>query len=161
MRQVSKERRSLILSIGVTLAVAGLIIWFSSQTAAESDGLSRGLAQRLLELFSIEASKRELKKLNQFLRKLAHFILYLILGCGLTGITSYKRRRILMAVFAAIVLGSMFAASDEFHQIFSEGRGPTVRDVLLDACGVAAGSMIHAFFKYRLVRKVNNPGDRI
>lgn len=158
---MTKRRGPLILSIGVTLAVAGLIIWFSSQPVTDSDSLSRGLARRLLELFSIEFSVGELSRLNHILRKLAHFTLYLILGCGLTEITSHKQRRIPTAICVSILLGAVFAASDEFHQIFSEGRGPSIRDVLLDTCGVAAGGLLFAFFKCCLFQKVRKPGDRM
>lgn len=154
-----KKRGPLMLSIGVTLVVAGLIIWFSGQPASDSDSLSRGLAQRLLELFLMEASAQELRYLNHFLRKLAHFTLYLILGCGLTGVTSHKLRRMPMAVCVSVLLGAIFAASDEFHQFFSEGRGPSVQDVLLDTCGVAAGSLFFALFKHCLFPKAGKPED--
>lgn len=149
-----KRRGLLILSIGVTLAVAGLIIWFSGQSAADSDSLSHGLARRLMELFSVEISAQELRRLNHFLRKLAHFTLYFILGCGLAGITSHKLRRMPAAVCVSILLGAAFAVSDELHQVFSEGRGPSVQDVLLDTCGVAAGSLFFALFLYCLFKKI-------
>ena len=53
---------------------------------------------------------------------------------------SYKLRRMPIAVCVSVLLGAVFAVSDEFHQFFSEGRGPSVQDVLLDTCGAAAGS---------------------
>lgn len=158
---MTKRQGSLILSVGVTLAVAGLIIWFSSQSVTDSDSLSRGLSRRLLELFSIDVSTQRLSYLNHFLRKLAHFTLYLMLGCGLTGITSHKLRRMPMAVCVSVLLGAVFAASDEFHQVFSEGRGPSVQDVLLDTCGVAAGSMFYSLFKCCPFQKVNKSGDQM
>lgn len=157
--KVPERRGTLILSIGVTLVVAGLIVWFSSQSAADSDSLSHGMARRLLKLFSTGTSAQELRYLNHFLRKLAHLTLYLILGCGLTGITLHKLRRMPMAVCVSVLLGAVFAASDEFHQFFSEGRGPSVQDVLLDTCGVAAGSLFFALFKYCLFKRVSRPGD--
>lgn len=151
-----KGRGSLILSISVTVATAALIFWFSSQSATDSGNLSRGLAQRLLELCSIEVSTQKLSFLNRILRKLAHFTLYLILGCGLTGIVLHMQRRISVVVCVSILAGAVFAASDEFHQFFSAGRGPSIQDVLLDTCGVAAGSLLLAFFKYRLLKKQIN-----
>lgn len=47
-----KRRGTLILSIGVTLVVAGLIVWFSGQSAADSDSLSHGMARRLMSFIS-------------------------------------------------------------------------------------------------------------
>ena len=40
----------------------------------------------------------------------------------------------------AILGGAAFAVTDEFHQFFSDGRGPMLQDVLLDTCGVTAGA---------------------
>jgi VanZ family protein len=35
----------------------------------------------------------------------------------------------------ALLMAVLFAASDEFHQSFVEGRTSTLRDVLIDALG--------------------------
>lgn len=148
-----KKQKLLLVSIGVTATVMGLIIWFSSQPVTDSDSLSRGLAQRLLNLFSVEASTHELSRLNHILRKVAHFALYFILGCGLTGITSHKWQRKPMAICVSVLLGTVFAVTDEFHQFFPEGRGPSMRDVLLDTCGVVAGSLILIVCKHFMNRK--------
>lgn len=151
-----KEKRLLLLSIGITAMVMGLIIWFSSQPVTDSDKLSLELAGRLLDLFSVEASKQELSRLNHILRKTAHFTLYFILGCGLTGITSHRWRCMPAALCISILLGAAFATTDEFHQFFSEGRGPSLRDVLLDTCGVVAGSLFLALCKYFKNRRRKN-----
>lgn len=148
-----KKQRLPLVFIGITIAIMSLIVWFSSQPVTDSDSLSLGLARRLLELFSVDASKQELRHLNHILRKAAHFTLYFILGCGLTGITSHKWRCIPAAVCVSVLLGAVFAATDEFHQFFSEGRGPSLQDVLLDTCGVAAGSLFLAVCMYCISRK--------
>jgi VanZ family protein len=35
-----------------------------------------------------------------------------------------------------------FAASDEFHQVFTKGREPTVRDVAIDGIGIVAALVV-------------------
>ena len=35
----------------------------------------------------------------------------------------------------------LYAASDEIHQAFVPGRGPSVFDVLLDFCGAVTGTV--------------------
>jgi len=36
----------------------------------------------------------------------------------------------------------VYAATDEFHQLFVPGRSGQVKDVLLDSCGAAVGVLI-------------------
>ena len=42
----------------------------------------------------------------------------------------------------AWVVGTLYAASDEIHQLFVPGRSGQLRDVLLDSDGVAAGILL-------------------
>ena len=42
----------------------------------------------------------------------------------------------------AWVVGTLYAASDEIHQLFVPGRSGQLRDVLLDSAGVAAGILL-------------------
>ena len=46
-----------------------------------------------------------------------------------------------------LFVGILFAASDEYHQCFSQGRTPGVTDVLIDTCGVAVGALYLLFRK--------------
>lgn len=76
-----------------------------------------------------------------FLRKLAHFGTYLVLGAGLAvalrkSVTPTWLRAGLL-FFACTGL----AAFDEFHQGFTPGRSPLFQDVMLDAAGAAVGIM--------------------
>jgi VanZ family protein len=73
------------------------------------------------------------------LRKLAHAAEYAILGALLVRAT---RSRSL-----AFTLAVLYAASDEFHQTFVEGRVGAVHDVAIDAVGAAIGIVL-----YRSVR---------
>ena len=71
---------------------------------------------------------------NRLLRKLAHFTLYFLLGCGLTGLL--RARENALPALIAVPIGLLCAALDELHQSVVPGRGPGVRDVVLDTCGV-------------------------
>ncbi len=121
----------------LTLLSAAAIILFSGQSGSQSDGLSKCLAAWVLSLLPMDETAENLALLNRILRKLAHFGLYFLLGLGLTG-TAGRQKRVPSAL-VVIVLGGLFAWSDEFHQGFSPGRSPSGRDVALDVCGVAAG----------------------
>lgn len=136
----SKKRRLWLFSLAVSFLVMAVIVCFSAQPGAASNGFSKGIADRLLWMVRKAFPDVTLGELNFFLRKLAHFTLYFILGCGLTG--AFSRQRRVWAVVPAIFVGACFAASDELHQMFSDGRSASMKDVLLDSCGVMAGSLL-------------------
>jgi VanZ family protein len=68
------------------------------------------------------------------LRKLAHLGEYAVLGALL-----YRAAR---REPAAIVLGSLYAVTDEVHQTFVEGRTGSPVDWLIDTAGVVAGVLL-------------------
>ena len=51
------------------------------------------------------------------------------------------------------VIGTIYAVSDEVHQLFVEGRSCEVRDMLLDSAGVAAGVLLMNWLKSRDMNK--------
>ena len=58
-------------------------------------------------------------------------------------IQTEKLRRIVLPW----VIGTIYAVSDEVHQLFVEGRSCEVRDMLLDSAGVAAGVLLMNWLK--------------
>lgn len=68
------------------------------------------------------------------LRKIVHFATYgllcLLLWRPLLTVTTPQR-----AILAALVIASIYAASDEWHQTFVEGRHGTPVDWLIDTAG--------------------------
>lgn len=126
-----------IACAALSVVSAAAIVGFSGQDSGQSNALSKGLTAWLLSVLPVEKTAENLERLNLILRKLAHFGLYFLLGFGLTGLV--RRQRKVPVVLAVMALGGLFAASDEFHQRFSQGRSPSGWDVLLDSCGTAAG----------------------
>lgn len=137
----SKQMKWAVAAIAAA-AIMALIFFFSAQPVQDSDSLSKGIGRKLLEWFPVLHEKVTLSELNHYLRKLAHFTIYFALGVCLT--VAAGRQKKLPPVVVSILIGTVFAASDEIHQIFSDGRGPMVQDVILDSCGVAAGSALAA-----------------
>lgn len=137
----SKQMKWAVAAIAAA-AIMASIFFFSAQPVQDSDSLSKGIGRKLLEWFPSLHEKVTLSELNHYLRKLAHFTIYFALGVCLTVAAGRQKR--LPPVVVSILIGTVFAASDEIHQIFSDGRGPMVRDVILDSCGLAAGSALAA-----------------
>jgi VanZ family protein len=76
-----------------------------------------------------------------FLKKGGHLFGYALLGAayrrGLTHGKPPGRSRVVLAV----VLAACYAATDEWHQRFVPGRGPSPVDVLIDTAGAALGAI--------------------
>ena len=134
------------------LAVAWmcLIFSFSSQPATESSKVSGGLCHRLVErandtLHLDMTEKQQLtmaEKIEYPVRKAAHMTEYAILGllsfAFYRGILKKEKRQFL----AALLTAAVYAATDEFHQVFVPGRYGCVRDVRIEAAGSVIGLAI-------------------
>jgi len=124
------------------LALMAGLFFFSSQESAETNSMSWGvcgIAARLLYFkyanFSPQVQELLVHELNPFIRKAAHFLLYALLGA----VCYLWLRRMRHNVTTALSLTAAFAALDEFHQLFVDGRTGKLADVLLDCLGASCG----------------------
>jgi len=117
------------------------IFYCSAQPATQSKDLSSGLTDFVVQAMNrwLPAIKVNTECLHGFLRKLAHFLIYLLLGVlvmqamrasGITG----KR-----AIVASLLTCVLYAVSDELHQFFVPNRGAQITDVILDSFGSSLG----------------------
>lgn len=121
-----------------------IIFILSHQPASVSSGLSSGITEFLLGIIAdwFPGSDSRVEEFHTLVRKYAHFIAYFILGVLLVnalGRWGELKGQVLISAFAISVL---YAASDEFHQLFIAGRSGEVRDVLIDSAGAATGIVI-------------------
>jgi VanZ family protein len=73
--------------------------------------------------------------------KLLHAAEYAVLGGLLALALRLIGFRPTAALVAAVVLASLFGASDEFHQSFVPGRNADVADWMADTLGAALGAL--------------------
>jgi VanZ family protein len=110
-----------------------IIYIFSSQPGDESDKNSK-LVLYVFNALGLDLNTAFGNLANFIVRKAAHFteyfILYLLIYKALRENLSFSK-----AVTLAIITVFFYAASDEFHQSFVPGRGPSFRDVLIDTSG--------------------------
>ena len=102
------------------------------------------------------------------IRKLAHFSEYALLGFSLMLHIAQLQMRITVRLpwLWAWGIGTLYAASDEFHQGFVAGRGPSVVDVMIDSAGVIAGvllicALLHKRGKTAIIRKNQQKDEKI
>ena len=86
-----------------------------------------------------------------FAKKGGHMIGYAMLSAawlrGLANNKSIHKATLIMA----IVLSTLYASSDEFHQSFTPGRTPSVSDVGIDTFGATLGALAWTWVKSSLI----------
>jgi len=56
------------------------------------------------------------------------------------------KRALWLTGLLAVIIASLYGASDEFHQIFTPGRTPDVFDWLTDTAGAFVGAAVTVWF---------------
>ena len=133
---------------------------FSNQNGNESGGKSKIIANTIVDMVERirqnEFDNREeaVNRVNYIIRKLAHFSVYTLLGISLMCFMSTFEIKNKYKVGGSIILGFLYACSDEIHQIFVPGRSGLFTDVLLDTAGVLFGTLL-VFLLVKNVSKKN------
>lgn len=125
----------------------GIIFYLSHQPAIESNDLSKGITQRIINLIGIVTKDLEINisGFNHIIRKMSHFAAYFILGALLVKAIRQNKPLNTKWFILSITICVLYAISDEFHQSFIPGRGPSAIDVLIDSAGSATGILINNF----------------
>jgi VanZ family protein len=97
------------------------------------------------------AQPEHLDAIHALIRKAAHVGEYLVLGVLLVRALREEGLSGLPLVVVAILLGSGWAALDEFHQEFVPSRTASTRDVAVDTSGVCAGVALALARRRRLL----------
>ena len=97
-----------------------------------------------------------IEKLNKPLRKCMHATEYLILSILiLNWLRNYEIKE-WKAIAISITTSFLYACTDEFHQLFIDGRTSQFTDVLIDAFGAILGvAMINVTI--RIIGKIRQP----
>lgn len=86
--------------------------------------------------------------LHNFIRKNAHFFIYMFLGILVKNALSTSDVRGIKAVLIALVICAVYASTDEFHQSFVPGRTALVSDVLIDSTGSFIGIFLYSILDW-------------
>ena len=100
---------------------------------------------------------------SQFIRKIAHFMMFSILGMlscctGLCEFGKTKLKPLLKCTAIASSICILYAIFDEIHQLFIEGRSAEFRDVLIDFGGSYSGILmcIRVYLIFKSLHKNQN-----
>lgn len=136
------NKKKKIISWTIWLLWIMIIFFFSSQKGSTSGELSNSIVTFFNTFLPISIS-------GYVIRKLAHFTEYFILSILTIHLLKCYRSVGVKETVYIILFCFLYASSDEFHQIFVSGRGPTWLDVMIDTSGSIIGCIIHCFLKNR------------
>ena len=137
-----------------TISIVSLILWmivifsFSSADANKSTSTSDKVITTMIEIkdkiTNNETPNNEkeiiVKNSSFYIRKIAHITEYLILGFLMFNLL---KQYSVTNIYYAIGLSILYSCTDEFHQLFINGRSGSIRDVLIDTIGILIGTYLY------------------
>ncbi len=142
------KKRKLVFAT-MALVWMGIIFSFSSRTSDvstnDSNRIGLLIGKTFLPDFEEWSEERQMEfaqNIDHPIRKTAHALEYALLGILLTGAFVDEKKRRKVSILIPWALGTLYAATDEFHQLFVPGRSGQVSDVALDSAGVLFGVLI-------------------
>lgn len=125
-----------------------VIFDFSSQSGTESSSLSRKVTTKFVNIFpytrdlSIDTKENLIEHGEIIVRKLAHFSIYTLVGIFIMAYMFTFNTKLKIQFSISLLVGLIYAITDEYHQSWIPGRGPSIIDVCIDTLGVFAGILI-------------------
>lgn len=138
----------------------GVIFAFSNQNAEVSENVSDGFTSKVVDTVasvkkdeSIKENKKEIIEDSRFfIRKTAHFSLYLVLGILIY--LNVKDAKKINPIIISLMFCILYACSDEIHQMFINERTAKVLDILIDTTGSLTGILLIYLFSSKKRKKV-------
>ena len=128
------------------------VIFMMSAMPGEVSGEQSGLLVKIVlwcavHLFGPEtAASISPDIIHLLVRKGAHMTEYSVLfWCYLYAL---KKEEVKRPALTALMLSALYAATDEWHQSFTEGRGPSIVDVGIDTVGAVLGWLGSTLFSW-------------
>lgn len=146
-------KNSKLVSIILVVVWTIVIFLFSNTNSIKSNFQSKGSIQKVINVVEkvdkvkMDNTKKEtlITLLNKPLRKVAHFSIYLILSLLMINFLSINKVR--DKYKKAQIFCTLYAITDEFHQLFISGRSGQISDVIIDSCGALVGIIVYKYVK--------------
>lgn len=159
----NKEMILKIIDVFLVLGWMTLVFWFSSQVGDDSKVQSGNTIRKIVLLFNKDITAENLEiiveALQPFVRKLAHFSLYTLGGILIYNLINKYNLSKKAKIIYTIIIGALYATSDEIHQLFVPYRSGQITDVLIDTSGIITGVILFiiiAKIKNFIIKKIVN-----
>lgn len=85
---------------------------------------------------------RKIGSKSYIVRKMAHFIIYALIGISLLLFMYVFSKKLMLSSIIAFILSVTYACYDEYRQISIPGRSGSIKDVFIDSCGALTGIIL-------------------
>lgn len=153
-----KRKKVGIIWLTITIIWMVVIFSFSAREADESAAMSHSVGKEIGRLVIPEFRSWSEDKQEQFaekidfpVRKCAHASEYAVLGVLILGTAySFSEDQKKKTVLLSWGLATLYAATDEFHQLFVPGRSCQFWDVCIDSAGALIGVLLFSLIKHKI-----------
>ncbi|MDO4189931.1 MAG: VanZ family protein [Lachnospiraceae bacterium] len=161
--KINNIKTRIVVSWILVILWAGVIFYLSSKTAPESTVQSQGIINSFTGLFGkVVTDETTMLKIDGIVRETAHGVEYFILGALVfnalyiclnyrqqeealltaeTGIECRDKNRVINCIICSVVVCTIYALSDEIHQIPIPGRAFQIMDLVIDIAGTIVGTI--------------------
>lgn len=153
-----KRKKAGIIWLVITIIWMAVIFSFSAREADESAAMSHSVGKEIGRLvipefgsWSEDKQEHFAEKIDFPVRKCAHASEYAVLGVVILG-TAYsfsedRGKRLMLLSWGT---ATVYAVTDEFHQLFVPGRSCQFRDVCIDSTGALVGVLLFTLIKCKI-----------
>lgn len=139
------------MNIRKVLATILVIFWmitifhFSNQQGTGSSSTSKKVTDIIINTLDIKKEKTEKEKekmvkvIEPYIRKIAHYTIYTVGGILIINCINLFIDKEKIIILSSAMIGILYAASDEVHQLFVAGRSGKIADVVIDSIGILTG----------------------
>ena len=141
-----------------------IIIWmivvfcFSNQNAEISKNTSEGTTTIIIKAITknIEINEQQnlIERIDPIIRKLAHYSIYLVGGMIIMNFMNFFTKTDEQKILYSIIIGIIYATTDEIHQYFIPGRSMSILDVFIDTLGLCTGIIIFLILQKLINKKI-------
>ena len=150
MENVNKKNKIITIVKGILVILWMIIVFLLSNQPAEESSITSGntiryIVKSVYKDISPEKLEYFVESSQYIVRKIAHLTLYTIGGFLLYNFTYENDKKSKRKL--AILIGVVYAITDEIHQHFVPGRACMLLDIFIDSLGVVLGVFIYSFVK--------------
>ena len=148
--------KKFVVIILVILSIGGMY-YFSSQNGNVSGNQSQivvNIIDKVRDKVTLKNQKlikvqtkiydklRKLGSKSYIVRKMAHFIIYALIGISILLFMYVFSKKLMLSSIIAFILSVTYACYDEYRQISIPGRSGSIKDVFIDSCGALTGIIL-------------------
>lgn len=133
------------ISIVLVIVWMSVVFTLSSESGSKSENTSNSFTKTI---FQNNISDEQVKNLSFIIRKTAHFTLYTIGGICICLFVLQNFKNTNKIYLISYIIGTIYAITDELHQLYIPNRSGEIRDVVIDSFGILLGVVIVKFSRY-------------